>query len=296
MPPVRPSHPPRRVGAGFIIKLAAVRARYSLGSRFAPGNTVAHAARLFCTPFASSRTRARIGSLATTSQRHDIRIGDDDIATYVWGDPGSEPYVLFVHGWSSFGLRVEPWVARLRKAGFAVVSFDQPGHGHSGGKLVTLPEFSRTLLAVGRHYGEAAGVIAHSLGGAATTLALAAGLAAKRIVLIAPSLDPVAAVARFARLVRLSPRLHETLHARLAARTGVSIHDLQAAPLLPALTQPMYVLHDHDDHDVPFAEGQVYAQGWPGARFRATTGLGHHQILVDAGVAEDAIGFIAQAT
>ena len=114
--------------------------------------------------------------------------------------------------------------------------------------------------------------------------------------MIAPSLDPVAAVARFAGLVRLPPRLHETLHERLAARTGVSIHDLQAGPLLPALTQPMYVVHDRDDHDVPFAEGQLYAKGWPGARLRETTGLGHHQILADGNVVEDAIGFIAQAT
>jgi pimeloyl-ACP methyl ester carboxylesterase len=182
----------------------------------------------------------------------------------------------------------------LRQAGFAVVSFDQPGHGHSTGKWVTLPHFADTLLAVGRHYGEACGVVAHSLGGAATTLALSAGLAARRVVLIAPSLDPVAAVARFAKLVRLPPRLHEALHAQLAAFTGVSIHDLQAAPLLHARTQPMFIAHDHDDHDVPFVEGQAYAQGWPAARFRDTTGLGHHHILVDPGVVGEAVEFLMQ--
>jgi alpha-beta hydrolase superfamily lysophospholipase len=56
-------------------------------------------------------------------RRYEITAGERTIATYVWGDPTREPYALLVHGWSSFGLRFLPWVARLRQAGMAVVKF-----------------------------------------------------------------------------------------------------------------------------------------------------------------------------
>lgn len=291
MTPHPKSRQPRRVGPGFLVKLAAVRARYTLGSRFAPGNTLRHAARLFCTPFTSSRSRARAATVDSQAVRRDITVDGVQIATYAWGDPACQPYVLFSHGWSSFGLRFEPWALALREAGMAAVAFDQPSHGHSGGHLVTLPEFIATLRGVGRHFGEAAAVVGHSLGGAAASLALSQGLAARRAVLVSPSIDPVAAVARFANLVRLHRRLRERLHAQLTARTGIPIGDLQAAPLLPALTQPVLVIHDRDDADVPFSEGEEYARLWPGAEHLWTSGLGHHAILADLRVMARALAF-----
>ena len=84
---------------------------------------------MFATPFASSRSRAANANLPTGEMRRGgIFVAGNTIATYAWGDPLSQPYVLLVHGWSSFALRFSPWVSRLRAAGFAVVTFDQPGH------------------------------------------------------------------------------------------------------------------------------------------------------------------------
>jgi len=110
-------------------------------------------------------------------------------------------------------------------------------------------------------------------------------------VLVSPSIDPVAAVARFADLVRLHRRLREPLHTQLAARTGIPIVQLQAAPLLPALAQPVLVIHDRDDADVPFSEGEEYARLWPGAAHLWTSGLGHHEILADPQVMARALAF-----
>ena len=75
------------------------------------------------------------------------------IHVYVWGDPQTQPYVLFAHGWSSHGTRIAPWVPPLRAAGYAVVAFDQAAHGRSGGTHTTLPDFTCHLLAVGTHFG-----------------------------------------------------------------------------------------------------------------------------------------------
>jgi hypothetical protein len=131
--------------ASKLLKLGVLRAGFALGGLFAPRQTADRAACLFATPYDSSRSRARLAQADCEMQRREITTRDQTIATYVWGNPAREPYALLAHGWSSFGLRFLPWVQRLRRAGLAVVTFDQPGHGHSSGKLCTLPDFIGVL-------------------------------------------------------------------------------------------------------------------------------------------------------
>src|SRR5262249_29717382 len=138
------------------LKLGLLRCAFALGGRIAPERTVDRAARLFATPFASSRLRARSVNIDEEMRRSEISVANQTMATSVWGDPASQPYALLGHGWSSFALRFLPWVARLRAAGLAVVTFDQPGHGYSTGKLCTLPDFVATIRAIGRCYGNPA--------------------------------------------------------------------------------------------------------------------------------------------
>src|SRR6185437_15533502 len=88
-----------------LLRLAMTRARFTLGGVFAPKTTADRAARLFATPFASSRSRAGAVDPDPECRRHDLRVDGRSIATYVWGDPAKQPYALFAHGWSSFGLR-----------------------------------------------------------------------------------------------------------------------------------------------------------------------------------------------
>jgi pimeloyl-ACP methyl ester carboxylesterase len=292
MPRSRRTKTPPRLGRAAMFKLSSLRLGYAIGSRVAPARTVAHAARLFFTPFSSSRLRARAADAVTASRRHDIEVAGERIATYVWGDPDTQPYVLLVHGWSSFGLRYEPWVKHLLALGYALVSFDQPGHGHSGGRTCTLPDFIHTVREVGRHYGNAAVAIAHSLGGAAVTMAMSDVWRAERLVLIAPAADPVAATRRFSKMVHLAEHLGSPLHARLEAKTGISIHDLQIHRRVPSLSQPVLVVHDLGDREVPWDEGERYVRYWPGARLLSTSGLGHHKILDDPGVMASALAFM----
>ncbi|WP_114239313.1 alpha/beta hydrolase [Dyella sp. C9] len=271
-----PARHPHGPGA---LKLGAVRAGFALGSRLAPAHAVEHALRIFITPFGSSRARAQRATPDAQMQRGELELRGQRIATYTWGDPSREPYVLLVHGWSSFGLRYLPWVESLRALGYALVAFDQPGHGNSGGRYCTLPDFVDTVREVGRHFGHAALVIAHSLGGAAAALAQGEDWHAEKVILIAPAADPVAATQRFTHFVHLGDHLCARLHDSLQAMTGINIHDLQVHRYLPSLGQPALIVHDVDDHDVPWAEGERYARHWHGARLLSTQGLGHHRVL-----------------
>ncbi|KZC19518.1 MULTISPECIES: alpha/beta fold hydrolase [Rhodanobacter] len=274
------------------LKLTTVRTGFVLGGRIAPQRTVNRAARLFATPFASSRSRAQAAQGDTEMQRGELHVNGETIATYVWGDPSSQPYALLAHGWSSFGLRFLPWVAQLRAQGLAVVTFDQPGHGHSTGKLCTLPEFIATIRAIGAHYGNAALAVGHSLGGAAVTFAQDEAWRAEQLILVAPAADMKAAARRFFRFVHLAGYLREPFYAWLHRRTGVHIDELRVERKLPMLGQPALIVHDLDDADVPWGEGERYAQHWPGARLHTTQGLGHRRVLDAPEVIGAALAFM----
>lgn len=274
------------------LKLTTVRTGFVLGGRIAPKRTVNRAARLFATPFASSRSRAQAVQGDADMQRGELQVNGETIATYVWGDPSSQPYALLAHGWSSFGLRFLPWVARLRAQGLAVVTFDQPGHGHSSGKLCTLPEFIATIRAIGARYGNAALAVGHSLGGAAVTLAQDEAWRAEQLILVAPAADMKAAARRFFHFVHLAGYLREPFYAWLHRRTGVHIDELRVERKLPMLGQPALIVHDLDDADVPWAEGERYARLWPGARLYTTEGLGHRRVLDAPEVIDAALAFM----
>lgn len=285
--------PPRRFGVRTVARLLGIRAAYRLGSRLAPARTVAHAARVFQTPLPSSRERAAHALLATTARRESLVVDGEAVATYVWGDPATQPYVLLVHGWSSLGLRWQNWVPLLQARGWAVVSFDQPAHGHSGGDLCTLPDFVRTVGAVARHYGDPEGVVAHSLGGAAVALSLGEGWTTRRLVLIAPAADPEAATSRFARFVRLAQRLRPHLHEQLAQRTGLAIDTLHIRHHAHRHPQPVLVVHDVFDRDVPVEEGELHASVWPHATLLKTRHLGHRRIVDDECVMAACLSFLS---
>ena len=274
-----------------IVGLNALRAGFLLGRVLRPDATLQRAARLFSTPFASSRRRALAApTLGAVESRLDVDgLG---IATYAWGDPARQPYVLFAHGWSSHGTRIAKWIEPLRSAGYAVVAFDQAGHGRSGGDRTTLPDFACHLMAVARHFGPAAAVIGHSLGGAAAAVALARGLQAERAVLIAPAADPLAAMERFSRFVGLGSAFAARLAAFFEAKTREPIEHLQAHHNAPLIARPALIVHDLEDREVPWCEGERYARYWPQARLLSTTGLGHNRILTDPGVIAAAMSYL----
>jgi pimeloyl-ACP methyl ester carboxylesterase len=269
----------------------ALRASFALGSRLQPTRSLRRAFRLFCTPLSTSRRRA----LATDPGEalvQSLSVGDEQISVYVWGDPAARPYVLLAHGWSSHGLRFLNWIRPLRDAGYAVIGFDQAAHGRSTGTRTHLLQFAEVLREIGGHYGTAAAVIGHSLGGTATLLALSEGLAAGRVVLIAPLADPYVAASYFGRMIGLAEHLWPHLFDEYEKSNPARAANLQAHLMAPAIGCPALIVHDLADHEVPWSEGERYARYWHGARLLTTTDLGHHRIVDDHGVIDAALRFL----
>ena len=268
-----------------------LRVGFSVASWIAPDTAIARAVELFCTPSRNARRRAaeaRTASAATLT----LDIGGRNVEVYRWGDPAAQPYVLVVHGWSDYALRFVPLIEALREAGYAVVAFDQPGHGRSGGDTSTLPEFARCIAAVGVEFGRAAAVIGHSMGGAAAAIALHEGFAAERAILIAPPADLADAADRFAAFIGLAPHLRRRFHEALEARASVRFESLEAHRNVRAIDRPALIVHDLFDREVPWSEGERYARYWPRARMLSTANLGHNRILSDAGVVGALLDFL----
>jgi pimeloyl-ACP methyl ester carboxylesterase len=71
--------------------------------------------------------------------------------------------------------------------------------------------------------------------------------------------------------------------------TRFSVQNMTRSVGLPAL-----IIHDQDDRDIPWREGEAVARAWPHARFQRTEGLGHRRILRDPEVIDCVVRFLVQ--
>jgi pimeloyl-ACP methyl ester carboxylesterase len=271
--------------------------RFAASALLAPDLAGAWAERLFLTP--PRPKDAVLASLDLIDAKSGLlEHKGRAIATWTWGARSREaPAVLLAHGWGGNAAQMRGFVFPLLSAGYRVVAFDQPAHGVSEGKLSGLPDFAEVLAEVAWQAGEGQGgiegVVAHSLGGAATVLAIARGLKAQRVVLIGTSLDVGAHARRFARWHGMPERVREAMQAAIEERFGVRWSQLDVAKLAPRLAAPALVIHDREDRAVPWTEAARFAGLWPQARLLLTRGLGHRRILEDESVTRAAADFIA---
>lgn len=214
------------------------------------------------------------------------------LAVQQWG---AGPTVLLVHGWHGRGAQLGAFAAPLAAAGFRVVAFDAPAHGLTPGDSTDLPEVSEALLTVAQAFPPLHGVIAHSFGTAATLYAIAQGLAPQRVAaLSAPSSIEYLMESFSARLD--IPAAVMAVHRRLMEeRFGNDLWQrFSPRAIARGLDIPALMMHDEEDHDVPWQEGAALANAWPGATWVQTRGLGHRRILRDSQVVARVVAFMTE--
>jgi pimeloyl-ACP methyl ester carboxylesterase len=224
-----------------------------------------------------------------------FRLGFDrarQLSVYSWGEG---PAVLLVHGWSSRASQMAVFAAPLVERGFRVVAFDQPSHGSSDGRRAALPDFARAVEVVATCVGSVHGVVAHSLGTAATTLALSRGVDVQRLAYLAPPEDLPGYLARLSRFLGFRDAIPRMAQSRLERRFGVPFDAARGASLGPKIQRPLLVVHDISDRQVPIDEGQTLVRGWGGpAQLVTTQGLGHTRLIRDDGVVKAVVDFITE--
>ena len=259
---------------------------FSLGSRLAPGLTAAAAERLF---FTTRRTEPRPGERDILQSATSSRIAG--MQAWTWGQG---PVVLLVHGWNGRATQLGGFVKPLVGRGYRVVAFDAFGHGQSPGRRLSLPELAVCIRQVADELGEVYGVIAHSLGGAATTLALSEGLRIERAVFISPPANPRRFLETFG-ILGITDAVLNRVKQRVERRLAMPMEDMQADVIARSLRTPVLIIHDRDDKEVPVQVGRSIAEAWPGAELLITEGLGHQRILRADAITHVAVGFIDAA-
>jgi pimeloyl-ACP methyl ester carboxylesterase len=266
---------------------APLRQALGITQAVAPGAAAWVSERLFFTP-ARRRATPEAEALFRGADRFTLRVEGRGVRGWHWGQG---PLVYLMHGWSSAAGRLAGFVAPLVDAGLSVVAFDAPGHGASGRGMSSMPEFARALLAVTATFGAPHGIVGHSMGAAASGLAVRWGLRPRRLVFLAPPANPADYAAPFARALGLRPDTVSRLKARSERRLRFRWTDLDVCRMAPAERVPLLVVHDRDDATVPFTDGEAIARSWDG-RLRATEGLGHGGVLRDPGVVAEAVDFV----
>jgi pimeloyl-ACP methyl ester carboxylesterase len=230
-------------------------------------------------------------SVAGNAERMTLPVDGIPVALYRWG---AGPVVVFVHGWSGRGTQVAAFVEPLTAAGYCVLAFDAPAHGKTPGRRTNILEFVAALQAIAATCGPLHGAIAHSFGGMALAYALHHGMDTGRVVCISAPARLEFLVERFARMLTLPEPVLTELCRRLEKRFAANVWELMSTDSnARTLTTPALIVHDRDDREVPWRQGKILADAWPGALWLATRGLGHRRILRDAATVKAVIDFLA---
>jgi len=116
-------------------------------------------------------------------------------------------------------------------------------------------------------------VITHSFGGPCLAIAMKQGLKTTCVVNISPP--------------------SKTLGLVKKKNFGENVwHDSSMENNIQNLDVPALVIHDVDDVDIPWHEGQSIAKAWNEVRFIKTKNLGHRRILRDPATIKTTVDFI----
>jgi len=211
------------------------------------------------------------------------------LAATAWG---KGPTVLLAHGWESRRSHWAAFIPALVESGHRVVAIDAPAHGDSPGERVNVLQYGKGLVEVGNEIGPLAGIIGHSFGAGAISVALFKGLVVKGAVLISGPSNLPLIIERWGRGQGIPESDLPGFLDLVAGEVGVAMENLDLAKLAPHLKAPALIIHDRGDEDVPLEEGIRMAKGWPGARQLITHRYGHRRILIAKEVVREAVEFI----
>ena len=282
-----PANPAAAFYATPVARLVGGTLRFA--HRWSPALATRLALQLFFTPLPGKRhARARAVPEPWSWTRHPFEGGE--LTTWQRPDisPG-RPRILLVHGWAGDAQQWRPLGDRLAAAGFDPVLVDLPAHGRSDGARSTLPQWVRALFAVSARLGPWHGVAAHSLGALASAHALARGLCAGRLALVATSPPPRQFLRWFAGVLGPGEALAERMQAWIERHEGVPMEQFEPAWLGARMTQPTLLVHDRDDRTAPLSGAERLAGAIPGARLVTSSGLGHRRVLAEAGVLDQLV-------
>ncbi len=195
--------------------------------------------------------------------------------------------ILILHGFSSYSYKFEKYVSLLKKQGFEVVCFDAPAHGLSEGKLINALIYKEAILKMEENFGPFYGMMGHSLGGLAGSLAFKelSEQSKRRLVLVAPAIRTDSAIKHFYQLFSFELKIRIAFEQLIKEKTHESIDDISVAHAIKYINAPILWIHDKDDRVCLYDDVVPIINRNPvNIQFVITEGLGHSRIYKEASI------------
>jgi pimeloyl-ACP methyl ester carboxylesterase len=279
------------------------RAQLNILSLVSLRKSAEKAFRVFITP--RRRRKGKLPPIFETGESLSFRLNGHSVRGHRWQPysdalrPSAETEalkkVLIVHGFESASQVFGNYIAALLKKGYAVVAFDAPGHGLSGGKRLFISDYVQMLSAVEQNYGPFHSWLGHSFGGLALVMSLEdAPIDGEcRLVLVAPAPGIGHAFDEWSRDLRLPGPLAKEVDEYVNEISGHPLAWYSLRRVIGSLKMPILYVQDEGDAVVPLADARnIEGDGHKNIRFLFTTGLGHKKVYRDAGVVDQIVDFL----
>jgi pimeloyl-ACP methyl ester carboxylesterase len=207
------------------------------------------------------------------------------IQGWKWGEG---PGILFVHGWNGRGIQFYKFFNSLKRAGFAIVAFDAPGHGESTGTTSSYFEWTdavRAILTSSNGF-RISGIIAHSLGGSAVINTLSKEKISVPTVLLAPAIRLKQILFNTFNLFGIPPYIYKKVIEEYEHRFGYTLDGDNPSNLISQVNPDLLIVHDQEDGTIPYEDSKEIAETLPTVMLHETKGLGHKRILTDRKIVE----------
>ncbi|MFY7652858.1 MAG: alpha/beta hydrolase [Chitinophagaceae bacterium] len=267
-------------------------------SFFSPTKGAEKAFDLFCTPM-NGRMKRQKPSIFNQATLTTFSINNLSINGWHWLPENKQlpiKTILIVHGFDSSSYRFEKYIPYFLQAGYQVYAFDGPAHGVSEGKYINSLLYKEMILKAAKEFGPFHGIMAHSLGALATSLAVDEDAnITNKLVLIAPATESVRALQRFAHFLKLSPRISKSIDDYVVKIANQPLSWFSVNRTVSSIKKPILWLHDKKDDICPFEDIQPSLQKQlPNVEFYITEGLGHSKIYRDKHSIEKITSFLTQ--
>jgi pimeloyl-ACP methyl ester carboxylesterase len=221
----------------------------------------------------------------------EVRLSNG-VAGVAWGEG---PRTLLVHGWCGRGTQLGGFVAPLLTAGRSVMAIDCWGHGDSPGTESHGVKFSECILLADKEFGSFHSVVGHSVGGAATLIAINRGLRLERVVLLAP--PSIARVVReFGGRNDFSDLEITEFTRELSLQSGFSLEQVDMVSIAPRIQTPILIFHDEADRTVSIKSSEQFVERCASAVLRKVPGVGHLRIMRSKEIIRQSVSFIVDGT
>jgi len=252
--------------------------------------------QLFCTPL-TRKTKRKEPPVFHKAEKVSFDIDGLTIRGFRWNaDHPNGKKILIVHGFSSYAYKFEKYITLLKKEGFEILAFDAPAHGISDGKLINAYIYKNALLRIEFLYGPFYGIMGHSLGGLAASLAFEqlTNRDKRKLVLVAPATETKTAISNFFKLIPADEKIKHAFTRLIGELTDKPVSYYSVSRVVKSIRSPVLWVHDKQDAICTFDDVKpLLTIDLPHVQFLITEHLGHSKVYKDNKVCGDIVHFFS---